>query len=453
MNKNINSPNIVLITVDSLRADFLGCYGNKDNLSPNIDNLARNSLFFSNAITPGTPTPFAFPSIMCGIKPFKYGKYLGIPDTNEVNTIAETLKSAGYNTYAVVAENPVLYGDNYDYKRGFDSYIDFKKEDLKKKKVFLPIRIIKRILGNNISEIIYNIKTVLNHEFSKGPTIKAATVNKKAFDLIENNKDEKPFFIWLHYMDTHTPYSSTLKDFNLNNKNLIKRFISKVKFYHNFKSFIETEKIKDSKYLAIATSLYRSTIKYLDRNIEQLLNYVKNKKNTYIIFTADHGEGFMEHNYFYHEPRYLHNEIIKVPLFIYGPTIKNKSIDQVVSTINIAKTISSIANIKNDKHEGFNLTNIENIDLEKHLAINNTTSLLFGCRFGKLLLEQKIFDNKKKIEGFKISKSVTTDKYKYIYSEKKFKEELYDLRNDPFEKYDISENNKLIENFRKIWEN
>ena len=199
--------------------------------------------------------------------------------------------------------------------------------------------------------------------------------------------------------------------------------------------------------------MYESALMFLDKEIEKLFKQIKNIDNTYIIFTADHGEEFMEHGRFLHVPYTLYDEIIKVPLFIYGPTIKNKSIDQVVSTINIAKTISSIANIKNDKHEGFNLTNIENIDLEKHLAINNTTSLLFGCRFGKLLLEQKIFDNKKKIEGFKISKSVTTDKYKYIYSEKKFKEELYDLRNDPFEKYDISENNKLIENFRKIWEN
>ena len=452
MSKDTTPPNIILITVDSLRADFLGCYGNKNNLSPNIDNLAKNSLFFKNAITPGTPTPFAFPSIICGIKPFKYGKYLGIPETNEVNTIAETLKSTGYNTYAVVAENPVLYGDNYDFKRGFDSYIDFKKDNVEKKKVLFPVRVIKKILGNNILEIIYNIQTVLNHESGKGPTIKAAEVNKKAFNLIENNTDEKPFFIWLHYMDTHTPYSSTLKDLNLNNKNLIKRFISKVKFYHNLESFIETEKIKDSKYLAIAISLYKSTIKYLDRNIEELLKYVKNKKNTYIIFTADHGEGFMEHNYFYHEPRYLHNEIIKVPLFIYGPNIKNRDISQIVSTINIAKTISSIANIENDKHKGFDLTNIENIDLEKYLAINNTTSLLFGFRFGKVLLEQKVFNNKKEIEKFKISKGIITDKYKYIYNEDNFKEELYDLENDPSEERDISKDNKLIENFRKIWE-
>ena len=452
MDKNTNQPNIVLITVDSLRADYLGCYGSPKGLSPNIDKLVKNSLFFANAITPGTPTPFAFPSIMCGMKPFKYGKYLGVPDTNEVNTIAETLKSAGYNTSAVVAENPVLYGDNYDFKRGFDNYIDFKKKDINKKNVLFPIKIIKRILGNNTLEKIYNIQTILNNTFGKGSITKAAEINRKTLKIIKDNKDNRPFFVWAHYMETHVPYNSGLNGFSLNSSNIIKKVFSKIKFYHRLQYFIKTEKIDNPEYLKIATSLYESTIKYLDENLENLFKNIQNIDNTYIIFTADHGEGFMEHNYFYHEPRYLHDEIIKVPLFIYGPNVKNRKINEVSSTIHIAKTISSIANIKNDNYEGFDLTNIENINLKKYVSVNNTTSLLFGCKFAELLLKQRIFDNQTEIEGFKILKGITTDKHKYMYNEETFKEELYDLKKDPLEKEDISQNNELIENFRKIWE-
>lgn len=446
MDKNINQPNIILITADSLRPDFLGCYGNEKRLSPNIDKLAEESLVFNNAITPGTPTFFAFPSIMCGIKPFEYGKHIGVPLNEEVKTIAEVLKSNGYNTYAVVSDNPVLYGEYSGYNRGFDYYLDYQKQDLNKKKSVEKLLgcILKESTKKYIKERVYSVKDSINYTMGNGPANKADKVNEEAKRLIQENGKNKPFFMWLHYMDNHNPYTSGSELFDLyGDKGPINNFLAKFRVYSKLRTLIKNSRVDNEKDLEIIIAMYEASLRFFDIEIGKLFNQIKNMENTYIVFTADHGEGFMEHGYFHHSPYILYNEMIKVPLIIHGPKIKRDKINQIASLINIPKTICSLANIKNEEFEGFDLTNIRNTDLDKYLTTNNITKLLCDCMFLSLLRD----DNSE----YETLGSVITDKYKYISNETVDKESFYDIKKDPFEKNNIADANEvLIEGFRKI---
>ena len=116
-------PNIVLITIDSLRADFVGIYNSEEKNTPFLDSLAKNSYIFKNAIAPANPTFFCFCSILTGTLPFAFGNYLGIPDDKKIKTVAGVLNESGYTTAAFLADSPGLYSI-YGYQKGFELYDD-----------------------------------------------------------------------------------------------------------------------------------------------------------------------------------------------------------------------------------------------------------------------------------------------------------------------------------------
>jgi len=444
----MNKPNILLITIDSLRPDFLGCYGSEKKLSPNIDRLANNSIVFENAITPSAPTYLAFQSIMCGIKPFQYGKYLGVPPIDGVKTIAESMKENGYSTYAVVSDNPVLYGKNYEYDRGFDKYIDFKNQNIQIKNDSPLKKFIKNALNDKLKNKLFLLHSAIKKLSLKSPIVNANEVNNKALEAIGSN-GTKPFFAWLHYMDVHTPYSSGYKHFELYGKYSIKNLFAKLKLSYNLNAFIKEMRIADKEDLRVAISMYESSLKYLDEELGKLLKSI-DLNNTYIVFTSDHGESFMEHNYYYHDTFSVYNELIKIPLMICGPGITPWKKKDLASSINIAKTICAISNIKEEHFEGFNLIDIDLIDKEKYLSTNNITKVLYRCKFFSLLFDQYLFDNKSEIMNYDILSSIIKDDFKYIFNNETRKEELYNLKNDPKEMKNIAENNRdICSNLRK----
>ena len=103
---NVENPNVILITIDALRVDHLGCYGYHRNTSPNIDGLASNGALFRQAISSGGGPREAFPSILASVPPpVRYEEYKSIIKEN--TTIAEVLRRNGYKT-AAFNSNPYL---------------------------------------------------------------------------------------------------------------------------------------------------------------------------------------------------------------------------------------------------------------------------------------------------------------------------------------------------------
>lgn len=427
-----NKPNIVLITIDSLRADFVGYQNQNENNTPFLDSFAKKSIIFTNAISPANPTFFTYCSIMTGTLPFTFGSYLGIPNNDKITTIAEVLKNNDYATYAFLADSPSLYLE-YGYDKGFDIYNDgyenVNKFALSSGKFLWKLRQATPEFILKVIEIIRQFvkSTFVNHQIS----IPAEELNKKVKKHF-SNLEKKPFFLWLHFMDPHVPYYSGLNKYFYKNGPLIRKIINKLIFFKELPISLRKMKIKNEKVLKIFKEAYRSAVKYTDKELEKIVIYLRNKyPNTVFIITSDHGEAFMEHNNFYaHEPFSLYSELIQIPLLFYVPGLKPKKISKTVSLVSLAKTISELAGIHQSKFQGNNI-----LKDKTYSSANNISRILYGCRSPHVRLG--ILDNKTEISGYKSLWSFTTEKEKYIVNENKKIKEYYSLLNDPGEKKNI----------------
>jgi type IV pilus biogenesis/stability protein PilW len=166
--------NLLLITIDTLRADHLGCYGYMPAKTPNIDKMASKGVLFSQAITPVPITLPSHASIMTGLYPIQHGVrnngnfFL----SHDAMTLAEIMKEYGYQTGACVGS--FVLDSIFGMDQGFDYYDD------------------------NFNPGKKRINTLYNER-------KAEDVNKVAIQWLEKQKDNR-FFLWLHYYDPHSPY-------------------------------------------------------------------------------------------------------------------------------------------------------------------------------------------------------------------------------------------------------
>lgn len=424
-------PNIILITIDSLRADFVGYQNEKEKNTPFLDSFAEKSHVFTNAISTANPTFFCFSSIMTGVLPFTFGKYLGIPDDFKIKTIAQVLKDNGYSTYAFLADSPALYSI-YGYQKGFDYYND-GYEDTNKVYLFsleflwkLQEKIPEKIL--RVLEIIRTfIKAIFLHP---NITIPGEKLNQKVMSRF-NRQKTKPFFLWLHYMDNHLPYFSGLDKYFFKDKNPIQRIYNRIIFVKELAMTLRKMRTKNYKINEIFKEAYRASVKYTDEHIGKMIKFLKTKyPNTVFIITSDHGEAFMEHGLLGHESFSVYNEVIHVPLLIHVPYNKPQRTSQTVSLVSISKTIAAIAKIHEPQFKGNNL-----LADKVFSPINNLTRILYKCR--NPLARLGILDNATEILGYPELWSFTTPEEKYILEKDGKIEEYYSLLNDPGEKKNL----------------
>ena len=179
--------NVVLITVDCLRADHMGCYGYKRDTTPFIDKISKEGIIFENAFANGPNTRHSVPSFLTSSYPLLFkDEALGKKLHNGRKTIAEILKRNDYFT-AAIHSNPYI-SKFYGYNRGFEYFNDFllgQVEDDKKSNKISKI----------FNELIKGLKALL---IKKLPHEDADTINNLAIKCLKN-KGKKPFFLWLHY--------------------------------------------------------------------------------------------------------------------------------------------------------------------------------------------------------------------------------------------------------------
>lgn len=437
-------PNIVLITIDSLRSDFVGYHNPKSKNTPFLDKLVKKSYVYTNTIAPGIPTFFCFPSIMTGNLPFMFGKYLGIPEELEMKTLPWVMKESGYSTMAFLADNPTLY-PIYGYNQGFDHYYSgYDDKSLPLLRLMRPLWWIRERMPEimlRLMDFIFAFRQMIK---SPEITISGKKLNREIESYINNNHN-KPFFLWIHYMDVHLPYFSGLGKYFYPELSRLSKAWAKFRFYQARPSSERRLKINSKRLVDIFMEAYNSCIRYEDEAIESIYNILKKKDpNTIFIITSDHGEGFMEHGLFHHEPYSLYNELIGVPLLINFPDGRSKKISKTVSLLSIAKTICSILDIDEGSFQGTNI-----LDANSNSELNRITRILYKCRSPHLSLG--VFDNKTEIEGFSELISYTTADYKYIMEKGGKIEELYDLRKDPQESNNIRRKRDFrVEKARKV---
>jgi predicted AlkP superfamily pyrophosphatase or phosphodiesterase len=291
-------PNILLVTIDTLRRDRLGCYGYLPDTSPFIDRLAKEGLLFKNVVTPLPLTDPSHASILTSLHPLTHqltnnGAKLDL----RVETIAEVLKKSGYYTIGVVGAKHL--SSHYNFSQGFDSFSDDWDPEIKDWKGRIK----------NFSKKNQRIAKSVNQ-----------SLIKQLEDYLDKGKD-KPLFIWAHYYDPHAPY-------------------------------IDREEIVLTKRKHDVVKRYDKEIRYTNDYIERLYNFLEEKGLTgrlITCITADHGEQFGDHG-FSSQHVDFYSETTFVPLIFHGYKIpENKIVEKYISTMDIGITLLELANLNFEK--------------------------------------------------------------------------------------------------------
>ncbi|MHA1197580.1 MAG: sulfatase family protein [Promethearchaeota archaeon] len=252
---------------------------------------------------------------------------------------------------------------------------------------------------------------------------------------------KKPLFIWMHFMDTHSPYNPPSKyvlkfrekDFTLSERKFLNQHV-----YSNDKSVKITQNlIEDLKIL------YDAQISFIDDCLKDLFVHIERhyQENCLIIITSDHGESFYEHGIFGHQGS-VFDELLKIPLFIreMGKKLIKREVKEPVQLLDIAPTILDFYGL--DPPEDFQGKSL--LHLIQGKKLNRKKPIITEC------YQKGGFMKRNNKEGFKLI-SIRTNDWKYIYDEEKNQEYLFNLKNDPLERVNlINKNLEKTEDFRLI---
>lgn len=415
---------VFLISVDTLRADFLEIYGNKDKISDNITEFSKDAVIFENCYSTSSWTLPAHISLFTGMDVFNhyvYNQNMKLPDMIPFYPEELYKHSLMYSFNAGVFLDP-----KYGYFRGFDYYNSLAW--LGKKR--------NRKQSVHESEIMF----------------------KNTQTLLESSTSSSTFF-FLHTYQVHSPYSSH-KGLKFSDKILAQKSPRWIKIPQhlgekNLKGRrAKYRKLPDKKAKNIV-NLYKAEIEYFDHQFGKFIKYLKSKgiyDRSLIVVFSDHGDEFFDHKGWGHGHT-LYEELIKIPLLIKFPFSENrgKKIIPNTSIVDIFPTLFDYLQIKNSyKTDGQSLMNL--IKGEKS---ENGRFIISVLKYDKTQREgidkfaQKlsiIWKNHKLIYNFKYTKKLK--EYYATYPPPEYTDyELYDLKLDKHEKNNIvgkKENKKIF---------
>ena len=330
----MNRPNIILLTIDTLRADRLGCYGYERPLTPNLDRLAAQGVRFTEAITGGSWTQAAFPVMMTSTYASMYGGCLGALTAERPSPI-QLLNDNGYATGGF-SSSPLL-SQAYAYNRGFQYFADLipRETDPALRKMKGGQRLLRTPLTHTVSRLLGQ-QTRPARIY-----VNAAEVTGAAQAWIAGSN--QPFFAWLHYMDVHWPYhrEETLTD----PQEIAQAWRD---LAHLYDANLHGAVISDEQ-RAHYIRLYEEALLYTVAQVGKLLDYLEQSglaENTIVVAVSDHGEEFLEHGRWGHWENNLYDEILKVPLIIRLPGLEQGHVvDQQVRLLDLMPTLLSLTSV------------------------------------------------------------------------------------------------------------
>jgi choline-sulfatase len=309
-------PNVLILVIDALRPDHLGCYGYGLATSPAIDRLARRGVLFTDATSPSSYTRAAVSSIFSSVYPNAHGVLSQGKQveklSDEYQTLAETLKERGYVTVAF-APNPSLHR-SFNFDQGFDLYDD-------------------------------------NFQVA-GPKVQdfetARKINDRTLAWLRNNQRNhrgKPFFAYLHYRDVHAPYVPPPPYDRMFDQPGPGRPLAEAEYKSQPADIKSPRRYQD---LGSYIEQYDGEIRYTDDHLARFLDTLSKEgflDHTVIFLTADHGESFLEHGSWTHGTG-LYEELTHVPLLLVLPkeSSQGQRVAVPVQTTDIYPTVLDLLN-------------------------------------------------------------------------------------------------------------
>jgi len=322
------APNIVFITMDTVRADHLSAYAYARPTTPNLDRFARNGVLFENAIAPTSWTLASHASMFTGLLPQQHGADWVVPLSSSPWTLAEILRSRGYDTAGFVG-NPLYLQKGWGIAQGFETYND--------NSFSLRHNLAQTFLGNVFVQPLY--QSLWSYDpFDRR---NAQQLNASVFRWYRH-RPQHPFFLFINYFDTHLPYitSRPYSDhFGKASMALERQLVVSQKLGEQPAPFSAAEKKS-----LIAD--YDNCLAYLDNQVGDLLNFLRRSpewQNTVVIITSDHGEEFGRHDSYSHGYN-LYRGALRVPLIIAGPGVpQGVRISHLVATRQLFSTVLDMA--------------------------------------------------------------------------------------------------------------
>ena len=426
-----NKPNVVIILVDELRTQNMSLFGYKEENDKNIKRIAKESLFFKNIISCCNSTDPSITSLFTAKYPVNNGIIHQFPHTKDSEIkkfknqkqfwFPSYLKAKGYNTIAI-DWLPMWFKEGFNFSRDREEHLISK--------IINSNRLINTIVLN-LPDFIYKIgKKRLDKKMACFPD-PDETANL-AIKKIKQTK--KPFFLFVHFGDTHFPYKTT-KQPEDKGKTYLPNIIEKIK--GKTRKNVAEKRITDIglHYLEAIEKKYNRAIRNVDKEIGRIYNFLKKEKiidNTIFVFLSDHGTNLGEHNIFF-DHQGLYDETIRVPLIIRFPKQKqSKVVNKLAQNIDIIPTI--LQYLKEEKH--FNLDGKSLFPaIQNNKTIRNHT-LSYAATCDKRIAKRTL---KKKVIFSKTRKDAVCYKNKEPLIQGKGLIETYDLIKDPKEKKNLKQ--------------
>lgn len=411
---------VLLVTVDSLRADHVGYHGYERDTTPFLDELADSGSTFRRAYAHAGGTRFAFPSILTSVYPMMYGGYEQVTDDQTI--VSEIFQRAGYRTGGFHS-NLYLSAD-FGYDRGWDRFYDSKPDSSTATKIRSRL---KRSLADTplfpLATRIYNWFESRSGVNVGSFLVPADETTDMALEFVEDVAPDESLFSWVHYMDPHHPFlppertQRLFRDEPVDRRRSIK---TRQKFIQEPENVTEAE-------LEEQLDLYDAEIRYCDEEIRRLVEETRERLgDVTVFFTSDHGEHFLEHGYF--SGAKLYDVKQHVPLLIEGPDWDDTGdYEELVGFVDLPPTIVEHAGLSvPDNYYGHPLQRLVHGDWPRTEIIGGyggeDRDSRFGCR---------------------------TERWNYIWEENG-PSELYDLEADPGEQTNVVERHPdVVEELRR----
>ena len=380
----VDRPNLILISLDCVRADHLGAYGYERDTSPRIDELAADAMLFETAVSVSSYTHPTHMSMLTGLLPSIHGVSRWKKPDSSVAFLPELLAQAGYRTSGIVS-GPLL-SQNFGFERGFDDY-----------RVF--------------------------HDSTR-----ANVLVDTALEMLERGHGQPQFF-FLHFFDAHWPYWAP-EDFT---HRFGPRPTDASGLLHKVRVQLPPESDQD---ILDLINLYDGELAYLDSEVGRFLDGLKERglyDSSLIILTADHGEAFYEHGYWEHGQT-LYEEMIHIPMIVKWPEDHPIGrVETLVSQIDVFPTLLEGAEVPFEgEARSLRLRLEESGNSESREVTVEVTWDPLADRGATMQVAWRG-------ERLKYIASIAAPDVAQLYSSKIATEELYDLRADPKETRNLAD--------------
>ena len=421
-------PNVLLIVIDTLRADHLGTYGYGRGTSPHIDQLASEGMLYENAIASASWTLPSHASMFTGLFPKDHGTHAeNFTLDTRFDTLAERLRKAGYRTGGF--SNNVWTNDTSGLKQGFDEFQELFHQQQ------------GRLEGVSKDDL----------EADMGGKL----TNESVLGWVDGlPQDDRPFFVFINYFEPHLPYRPTrpfdqhfLPDgVRPHNVQRLRSFYTPREYGYILRlPFMEVK----PRELEILTSLYDAEIAYTDSILGGLMDGLRQRgllDDTLVVVTSDHGEHLGENHMLSHKMS-VYDPLLRVPLVLWNPALlpNPQRIRQPVQNHDLFGTVLELTGVRH--HSAV-------LPLEAPGAGSGETltfaQIAFPTSFLENIAKSMPAGNTKPFE--RALETVRGPRYKLIVGSDD-SVELYDLMDDPLESTNLaSEKPDVVEKLKRYLE-